>query len=50
MISGLLGLILFLGSLIWLATLVVTGFSMLAVSLGLLTAVVVLGRADASGG
>lgn len=44
--SGLIGLILFLGSIIWLVALIVTGFSMLAVSAGLLTAVCLLGRAD----
>ena len=41
-----LGLIVLVGSLLWLALLVVTGFSVLAVSAGLLTAVCVLGRTD----
>ena len=44
--SGLVGLVLFVGSIIWLAALIVTGFSMFAVSAGLLTAVCLLGRAD----
>lgn len=40
------GLILVLFSVVWLVLLVVTGFSLLAVSAGLLTAVCVLGRSD----
>jgi hypothetical protein len=40
------GSILVLCSVVWLVLLVVTGFSILAISAGLLTAVCVLGRTD----